>query len=136
MVPSRHVPAHQGIIDADREHPVLGLSRRGQQVDQLARGQVDRLGQVARPYLRALDVHQKRDVALGPAADLADPPDHRARPRIVGVGHVEPADVGPRQDQLLEHRLVLRRGAEREDDLGQAEGRLGRRAAGDGGFTP
>ena len=63
-----HVPAHQGIVDPDPEDTLFRPLAARQQVDHLIGGQFNRSGQIARADFRTLDVHEQRDVPLGPVA--------------------------------------------------------------------
>jgi hypothetical protein len=112
--------AEAGVVDRHRQDAVLGFTALRQQVDQLAGGELDRLGQVAGADLGTLHIHEQGDVAAGALTHLAHAPDHGAGPGVVGVRHVEATHVHAGQDELLEHLLVRRGRAQRENDLGEA----------------
>ncbi len=91
------------------------------EVEDLARPQLDGHREVAGADLGPLDVHHDRDVLAGADGGGPDAADDHARPVVAGVRHVEPHDVDAGVDDVDQHLLALRGGAERCDDLGPAE---------------
>ena len=78
----------------------------------------DVVAQLADPQLRPRQVAEHRDLAPDPLGSGADRLDRARVPLSIGVGEVEPEDVGAGLDQALQDVLVPARGTDRGDDLG------------------
>ena len=92
------------------------------EIENFARLQFDRRGEIAGADLRALDVHHDGDLAADAAALTARMRRITvARPVVFRVRHVQADDVGAGADHFLQHLLAFGRGPEREDDLGAAK---------------
>jgi len=70
------------------------------------------------------EIGEDADGAIELPGDMADGGDDPGEPLVLAVGEIEPEDVDPSLDQLLQPGGILNGGAHRGDDLGFDEGGL------------
>ena len=110
------------VIDVDGANLLGAGAGLDGEVEDFARFQLDRDAEIARANLGPLDVHHDGHFPIHAFADLPNAANDAAGPIVLGVGHVEPDDVGAGAEQLFKHGLTLGRGTEGEDDFGSADG--------------
>lgn len=113
-----HVMCETGIVDVDPAHPVVAGAADSLPICEFKEfifHQFEGFGYIASAYFRPFHIHHDRDMSTDLIANFAHALYDLTRPVVIGVCHIDPANINASFDHFLQGCFVLSGGADRED---------------------